>query len=70
MKLVPLLGWGKPTHTMVPWRQGFRHPTRNECMGWFAQIALLAMCLCCGEACASSELCKLDCKRRDGDILT
>ena len=23
---------------MVPWRQGFRHPTRKECMGWFAQI--------------------------------
>ena len=24
----------------VPWRQGFRHSTRNECygMGWFAQI--------------------------------
>ena len=31
-------GWAKPTRTMVPWRQGFRHPTRNECMGWFAQI--------------------------------
>ena len=21
------------THTLVPWRQGFRHPTRNELMG-------------------------------------
>ena len=31
-------GLGKPTHTLVPWRQGFRHSTRNECMGWFAQI--------------------------------
>ena len=31
-------GWGKPTHTLVPWRQGFRHLIRNECMGWFAQI--------------------------------
>ena len=31
-------GWGKPTGTLVPWRQGFRHPTRNECMGWFAKI--------------------------------
>ena len=27
--------WGKPTRTMIPWRQGFRHPTRNKCMGWF-----------------------------------
>ena len=32
------LGWGEPTRILVPWRQGFRHPTRNECMGWFAQI--------------------------------
>ena len=31
-------GWGEPTRTLVPWRQGFRHSTRNECMGWFAQI--------------------------------
>jgi hypothetical protein len=31
-------GWGEPTRTLVPWRQGFRHPKRNECMGWFAQI--------------------------------
>ena len=31
-------GWGEPTLTLVPWRQGFRHPTRNECMGGFAQI--------------------------------
>ena len=31
-------GWGKPTRTLVSWRQGFRHPTRNECMGWYAQI--------------------------------
>ena len=30
-------GWGETTRTLVPWRQGFRHPTRNECMGWFAQ---------------------------------
>ena len=29
---------GQPTNTLVPWRQGFRHRTRNECMGWFAQI--------------------------------
>ena len=33
-----MVGWGEPTHTLVPWRQGFRHPTRNEIMGWFAQI--------------------------------
>jgi hypothetical protein len=26
---------GEPTHTLVPWRQGFRHPTRNQCTGWF-----------------------------------
>ena len=31
-------GWGKTTRTMVTWRQRFRHPTRNECMGGFAQI--------------------------------
>ena len=30
------MGWGKPTTL----KQGFRHPTRNECMGWFAQIKL------------------------------
>ena len=30
--------WGEPTRTLVPWRQGFSHPTRNECMDWFAQI--------------------------------
>ena len=33
-----LVSLGEPTRTMVPWRQGFRHPTRNKCMGWFAQI--------------------------------
>lgn len=26
--------------TLVPWRQGLRYPTRNECMGGFAQIWL------------------------------
>ena len=31
-------GWGEPTLTLVPWRQGFRHPRRKECMGGFAQI--------------------------------
>ena len=31
-------GWGKPTRTLVSWRQGFRHPTRSECMSWSAQI--------------------------------
>ena len=31
-------GLGKPTCTLAPWRRGFRHPTRNECTGWFAQI--------------------------------
>jgi hypothetical protein len=30
---------GKPTRALVPWRQGFRHPVRNECIGWFAQIS-------------------------------
>ena len=29
----PPPSWGATTHTLVPWRQGFRHPTRNECMG-------------------------------------
>ena len=31
-------GWGEPTRIMVPWRQGFRHPTKNKCMGWFTRI--------------------------------
>ena len=26
-------GWGETTPTLVPWRQGFRHPTSNEYMG-------------------------------------
>ena len=30
--------WGEPICKLVLWRQGFRHPTRNECMGWLAQI--------------------------------
>ena len=34
----PTYGWDKTTHTLVPWRQGFRHPTRNECMRQFAHI--------------------------------
>ena len=25
------------TSTVVPWRLGFRQPTKNECMGWFTQ---------------------------------
>ena len=33
-----MVGWGKPTRTLVLWRQGFRLPTRNECMNWFVQI--------------------------------
>jgi hypothetical protein len=37
-------GWGEPTRTLVSWRQGFRHPTRNECMGWFAQIGINIIC--------------------------
>ena len=32
-------GWGETTCILVPWKQGFRYPTRNECMGWFAQIS-------------------------------
>jgi hypothetical protein len=24
--------------TLVSWRQGFKHSTRNECMSWFAQL--------------------------------
>jgi hypothetical protein len=27
---------GKLIHTLVPWRQAFRHSTKNECKGWFA----------------------------------
>lgn len=30
--------WGELICTLVPWRQGFRHPIMNECVGWFAQI--------------------------------
>ena len=33
-----ILGRVEPTCILVPWRQGFRHPTRNECMGCFNQI--------------------------------
>ena len=33
-------GWVETTRTLVPWRQGYGHPTRNKCMGWFAQIHL------------------------------
>ena len=29
-----LQGWGEPTRTLVPWRQGFRHPTRSRAMLW------------------------------------
>ena len=29
---------GETTYTLVPWRQKFKHPTRNERMGWFAQV--------------------------------
>ena len=32
------VGWSKPTRTLVPRRQGFRHPTRNECVSLFTQI--------------------------------
>ena len=36
-------GWGGTTRTLVVhWflgGKGFRHPTKNECMGWFAQIS-------------------------------
>ena len=39
MRSGPHHGWGEPIRTLVFWRQGSRHhPTRNECMGWFAQI--------------------------------
>ena len=31
-------GWGEPPYTLVLWRQGFKHPTRNECIGWFTHI--------------------------------
>ena len=41
LNMLPVhLGWGEPTRTLVLWRQGFRHSTRNECLGWFAQIVL------------------------------
>ena len=31
-------GWGEPTHTLIPWKEGFSHPIK--CIGWFAQIGL------------------------------
>ena len=34
------VGWGETTRTLISWRQGYCHPTRNECMGWYAQIML------------------------------
>ena len=30
--------WGEITCRLVLWRQGFRHPSRNERMGWFVQF--------------------------------
>lgn len=27
-------GWGEPTRTPIPWRQGFRPPTRNAQIHW------------------------------------
>ena len=38
-----MLGWGEPIHTLVSWRQGFKHSTKNECMGWFVQIIYVAV---------------------------
>lgn len=35
-----LMAWAEPTRTLVLWSQGFKHPARNECMGWFTQIIL------------------------------
>ena len=29
---------GETTRTLIIWRQGLRHLTRNVYMGWFAQI--------------------------------
>ena len=26
-------GWGGTTRTLIPWRQGLRDPTRNDCTG-------------------------------------
>ena len=34
----PFAGQSEPTRTLISWKQGFRHPTRNEYMDWFAQI--------------------------------
>ena len=38
-----LAGANQLVHPVIPWRQGFRHPTTNECMGWFAQISILKL---------------------------
>ena len=54
----PIQGWDKTTGTLVPWRQGFRHPTRNEYMGWFARISNLGISY---NGCASiSHICCLE----------
>ena len=29
-------GWGETTRTLVPWKHDCNHPTKNQCMGWFA----------------------------------
>ena len=29
-------GWSEITRTLVPWRQGYNHPIKNRCLGWFA----------------------------------
>ena len=42
---VTSLWWlGPKTRTLAPWRQGFRHPTRNKCMDGFAQYVLCGVC--------------------------
>ena len=60
-------GWGELTSTLVPWMQGFRHPTRNECMGWFAQIQtqlvhmeLVVRSPCSSRGALSNDHCGLD----------
>ena len=32
-------GWGETTRTLISWRQGFRHPSRNECLGWLPKLS-------------------------------
>ena len=39
----PLIGWGEPTHTLIPWRQGFKYPTKERVYGLVRPNHLLSI---------------------------